>query len=173
MAIKLYKSQLEPTSETSNVYDRRQISLSEASSIGNAMKGMLKSGENFYIKHQQIKSENEVLEKKKEVMAGNNQFEGLSSHKLKANNMSDPDAATAYYANEIKKVKDFEIDKGRRNLEWMKAGVNMDKDEITKARANFYKFFTQHDARRETDFLTTFPEMEDWWDICKEAEAMV
>ena len=65
MAIKLYKSQLEPTSKTSNVYDRRQISLSEASSIGNAMKGMLKSGENFYIKHQQIKSENEVLEKEK------------------------------------------------------------------------------------------------------------
>ena len=34
MAIKLYKSQLEPTSETSNVYDRRQISLSEAGSVG-------------------------------------------------------------------------------------------------------------------------------------------
>ena len=30
MSIKLYKSQLEPTSETANVYDRRQISLSEA-----------------------------------------------------------------------------------------------------------------------------------------------
>ena len=69
--------------------------------------------------------------------------------------------------------KDFEIDKVRRNLEWMKAGANMDKDELTKARANFYKFFTQHDARRDTDFLITFPEMEDWWNICKEAEAMV
>ena len=41
-------------------------------------------------------------------MAGNNQFEGLSSHKLKANNMSDPDKATAYYANEIQKVKNTE-----------------------------------------------------------------
>ena len=39
MAIKLYKSQLEPTEKTSNVYDRRQISLSEAGSVGKAMKG--------------------------------------------------------------------------------------------------------------------------------------
>ena len=69
--------------------------------------------------------------------------------------------------------KDFEIDKVRRNLEWMKAGKNMDKDELLKARANFYKFFTQHDIRRDTDFLKTFPEMEDWWEICKEAEALV
>ena len=55
----------------------------------------------------------------------------------------------------------------------MKAGANMDKDELLKARANFYKFFTQHDVRRDTDFLATFPEMEDWWAICKEAEAMI
>jgi hypothetical protein len=69
--------------------------------------------------------------------------------------------------------KDFEIDKVRRNLEWMKAGSKMEKEEVIKARANFYKFFTQHDERRSTDFLSTFPEMEDWWQICKEAEAMV
>ena len=69
--------------------------------------------------------------------------------------------------------KDFEIDKVRRNLDWMKAGTNMDKDELLKARANFYKFFTQHDNRRGTDFIKTFPEMEDWWNICKEAEALI
>ena len=70
--------------------------------------------------------------------------------------------------------KDFEIDKVRRNLEWMKAGANMDKDELLKARANFFKFFTQHDARRGTDFfLSVYPEMEDWWNICKEAEALI
>ena len=64
MAIKLYKSQLEPTEKTSNVYDRRQISLSEAQSVGKAMKGFLRSGENLYIQHQQIKSENDLFEKK-------------------------------------------------------------------------------------------------------------
>ena len=69
--------------------------------------------------------------------------------------------------------KDFEIDKVRRNLEWMKAGSIMDKEELLKARANFFKFFSQHDERRKTDFLQVFPEMEDWWNICKEAEALI
>ena len=45
MAIKLYKSSLTPTVKTSNVEDRRQISLTEAQSVGKAMKGMLHSGE--------------------------------------------------------------------------------------------------------------------------------
>ena len=57
MAIKLYKSQLTPTSGTSNVTDTRQISLAEAQAPAKAMKGFLNSGENLYIKHQQIKSE--------------------------------------------------------------------------------------------------------------------
>jgi hypothetical protein len=69
--------------------------------------------------------------------------------------------------------KDFEIDKVRRNLAWMKEGRKMSQEELTKARANFYKFFTQHDTRRNTNFLETFPEMEDWWDICKEADALL
>ena len=43
MAIKLYKSQLTPTTDSSNVLDQRQINLSEAQSIGKAMKGFLKS----------------------------------------------------------------------------------------------------------------------------------
>ena len=69
--------------------------------------------------------------------------------------------------------KDFEIDKARRNLDWMKAGSKLSEEEVLKARANFYKFFTQHDQRRDTDFLSVFPEMEDWWQICQEAEALV
>ena len=69
--------------------------------------------------------------------------------------------------------KDFEIDKVRRNLAWMKEGRKMSQEELTKARANFYKFFTQHDTRRNTDFLATFSEMEDWWNICKEADALL
>ena len=36
--------------------------------------------------------------------------------------------------------KDFEIDKVRRNLVWMKEGRKMSQEELTKARANFYKF---------------------------------
>ena len=106
MSIKLYKSQLEPTEKTSNVYDRRQISLSEAGSVGKAMKGFLKSGENLYIKHQQIKSENDLFEKKKSVMNGSDNKQGLSAHKLIASQMNDPDKGLEYYKNEVQKVKD-------------------------------------------------------------------
>lgn len=69
--------------------------------------------------------------------------------------------------------KDFEIEKVKRNLEIMKGGNNLDRDKMYKARANFYKFFTQHDQRRNTNFLNTFPEMEDWWEICEEADALI
>ncbi len=106
MAIKLYKSQLEPTSKTSNVMDTRRISMSEAGSIGQAMKGFLKSGENLYIKHQQITSENDLLEKKKNVMNGNETEQGLSAHKLIASQMKNPDDGINYFQNEVKKVKD-------------------------------------------------------------------
>jgi hypothetical protein len=69
--------------------------------------------------------------------------------------------------------KDFEIEKVKRNLEIMKGGNNIDRNKMYKARANFYKFFKQHDQRRNTDFLNTFPEMEDWWEICEEADALL
>ena len=36
MAIKLYKSQLQPTTESSNVMNRNRVSMAEAASIGNA-----------------------------------------------------------------------------------------------------------------------------------------
>lgn len=68
--------------------------------------------------------------------------------------------------------KDFEIDKAVRNLAWMKEGAKLSQEDLNKSRANFYKFFNQHDARRNTDFLATFPEMADWYNICEQAEAL-
>ncbi len=106
MAIKLYSSQLTPTTKTSNVMDTRQISLDEAASIGKAWKGMVKSGENLYIKHQQITSENDLLEKKKTIMNGSDTEKGLSAHKLIAANMANPDDGIKYFNNEVNKVKD-------------------------------------------------------------------
>ena len=76
MSIKLYKSQLTPTAGDSNVADTRQINLGEAQSIGKAMKGMLQSGEKLYIKHLDIKSDNELIEKTKEIMNGTDTKEG-------------------------------------------------------------------------------------------------
>ena len=79
MSIKLYKSQLTPTTNDSNIADRRQINLGEAQSIGKAMKGMLQSGEKLYIKHLDIKSDNELIEKSKEIMNGKGDNDGLSA----------------------------------------------------------------------------------------------
>jgi hypothetical protein len=38
---------------------------------------------------------------------------------------------------------------------------------VNKNRADFYRFFNEHDSRRGTDFLKTFPEMSDWWKECE------
>ena len=99
MAIKLYKSQLTPTSKTSNVEDTRQISMSEAASIGTAFKGMAKAGEQLFVKHLDIKSDNELLEKAKTIMNGTETKEGLSATVIKAKAMKDPDKATELYKN--------------------------------------------------------------------------
>ena len=106
MAIKLYKSQLQPTTESSNVMNRNRVSMSEAASIGNAWKGMVRSGEKLYAKHQDIKTDNEVLEKTKEVMNGSDKFEGLSKTKLNASEMSDPDAAGKLYNDNWQNIFD-------------------------------------------------------------------
>ena len=106
MAIKLYKSQLTPTTESSNVMNRNRVSMSEAASIGNAWKGMVRSGELLYAKHQDIKTDNEVLEKIKEVINGTDNYTGLSETKINASQMNDPDAAGKLYNDEWQNIFD-------------------------------------------------------------------
>ena len=45
-------------------------------------------------------------------------------------------------------------------------------EKLIRDRADFNKFFTEHDLRRNTNFLSTFPEMHDFWAMCEEAEAL-
>jgi hypothetical protein len=71
---------------------------------------------------------------------------------------------------DYKGFKDFEIAKAKRNLDFMKAELSHEK--LIRDRADFYKFFTEHDIRRNTNFLATFPEMHDFWFICEEADAL-
>lgn len=66
-------------------------------------------------------------------------------------------------------MKDYEINKLERDLEWMRAGDQLPPEKLKQDRADFYRFFTEHDARRGTNFLETFPEMEDFWDLCRTA----
>jgi len=72
---------------------------------------------------------------------------------------------------DYKGFKDFEIEKAKRNLELMKK--ELPQDEKLRNRADFYKFFTEHDNRRNTNFLATYPEMINFWQQCEEAEALL
>jgi organic radical activating enzyme len=60
--------------------------------------------------------------------------------------------------------KDYELDRLDRDIAWMRAGQGTDH---SRARADFWRFFTEHDRRRGTNFLTTFPEMRSWWAECE------
>ena len=61
--------------------------------------------------------------------------------------------------------KDFEIQKMQRNLAHWRENA----DASTQNKKNFYAFFNEHDRRRQTNFLNTFPEMEEFWEECKNA----
>jgi len=60
--------------------------------------------------------------------------------------------------------KDYEIQRLDRDIAWMKSGTDKD---WSKQKADFYRFFSEHDRRRGTDFLKTFPDMRAWWNDCK------
>jgi hypothetical protein len=60
--------------------------------------------------------------------------------------------------------KDYEIARLDRDIAWMRSAQSQDH---SVARADFYRFFAEHDRRRGTDFLKTFPEMRSWWAECE------
>lgn len=65
--------------------------------------------------------------------------------------------------NPFQGFKDYEIQRLQRVVDWMREHNREDKG----MQADFYRFFTEHDRRRNTDFLKTFPEMAEWWAECK------
>lgn len=67
--------------------------------------------------------------------------------------------------NQFMGFSDFEVSKVQRLIDWIKSESNFDK---AKAMKNFYLFFSEHDRRRGTNFLETFPELEKFWNNCKE-----
>jgi hypothetical protein len=62
--------------------------------------------------------------------------------------------------------KDYEIARLDRDIAWMRSGQKLDPAYVSKQKADFYRFFAEHDRRRDTDFLKTFPEMKSWWQEC-------
>ena len=63
--------------------------------------------------------------------------------------------------------KDYEVQRMQRVLDWMQEGSKLDREYVTMQRADFFRFFNEHDKRRGTEFLNTFPEMQEFWNECK------
>lgn len=63
--------------------------------------------------------------------------------------------------------KDYEVQRMQRVVDWMKEGSKLAPEYVKLQRADFFRFFNEHDKRRETDFLKTFPEMREFWNECK------
>ena len=63
--------------------------------------------------------------------------------------------------------KDYEIARLDRDIAWMREGQNLDPEYVQRNKADFYRFFSEHDRRRGTNFLETFPEMNSWWSECE------
>jgi hypothetical protein len=63
--------------------------------------------------------------------------------------------------------KDYELARLDRDIAWMRDGQKLDPAYVNKNKADFYRFFSEHDRRRGTDFSKTFPEMSTWWKECE------
>ena len=63
--------------------------------------------------------------------------------------------------------KDYEVQRMRRDIAWMKEGQKLDPEYINQQRADFYRFFHEHDQRIQNNFLETFPEMKEFWRECE------
>lgn len=71
-----------------------------------------------------------------------------------------------YFAKQEAGYGDLEIIKMKRIYDWMRSD---DETNIKNMRMfNFYNYFRSHDERRGTDFCKTFPELEDFYNQCKE-----
>jgi hypothetical protein len=63
--------------------------------------------------------------------------------------------------------KDYEIQRLRRDTDWMRAGKKLTKDYVEKTRADFYRFFSEYDRRRGLSFDNTVPLMREFYQECK------
>lgn len=67
-------------------------------------------------------------------------------------------------------IKTAEILKMKRILEWIRSNrpvTSKALKEQRRHRKDFYLFFSEHDRRRGTNFLKTFPEMSEFYELCK------
>jgi MoaA/NifB/PqqE/SkfB family radical SAM enzyme len=71
---------------------------------------------------------------------------------------------TLEFTNNYIGYTDIEIQKLKRIYDWMISPQDANKQMAN--RKDFHTFFTEHDRRRGTDFLKTFPELEEFYNFC-------
>lgn len=64
------------------------------------------------------------------------------------------------------KFSSLEYEKFKRIVEHMKSSV-IDQPTLSIHRKNFHQWFTEHDRRRNIDRYSIFPEMKDFFNLCK------
>jgi hypothetical protein len=64
------------------------------------------------------------------------------------------------------KFTTLEYEKFKRVVDYME-NTTYDNDTLSEARRNFYNWFTEHDRRRNVSLTNTFPELQDFYVICK------
>ena len=68
--------------------------------------------------------------------------------------------------NDMTKFSDLEYERFRRVRDYF-ATVQYDEHKVEQGRMDFYHWFAEYDRRRNVNFLETFPEMENFWNLCK------
>lgn len=63
---------------------------------------------------------------------------------------------------ELAGFKDYEVQRLSRVIAMMKQ-----RNDDINIKADFYRFFSEHDRRHKLSFVKTFPEMTTFWDECK------
>ena len=65
------------------------------------------------------------------------------------------------------KFTTLEYEKFKRVVEYMRT-THYDSVALKQARKNFYNWFTEHDRRRNTNIIESFPELENFWKLTQE-----
>lgn len=61
-----------------------------------------------------------------------------------------------------------EIDDLQRVIDFIKQGSQLDQQWIQSRRIEFFNQINKLDQSRNSNFLTTFPEMRDFWELCRQ-----
>ena len=69
--------------------------------------------------------------------------------------------------NSLHGFKDYELHRLQRVIDYMQEGKKLDSEYVKMQKADFYRFFNEHDKRRGTGFIRTYPEMHDFWKECE------